>query len=1672
MPAVLAQDPFAYKAHPQPPIDERLKQSRNFLADEDVNRCLGFKAKLDEIEEFLNHIEKENLPRNRYLFSDVKAMIDVQKDWMSRMDMPPVDYDGPGASSISKHSTRLISLATAADFQRQREAYGIVTQMRDDHAPFTVERSSDQVEFLVKMRQDARTHPSVVDQSTNLLYVEHSAYDWALREPSLIPHWLHWKRGLPSKGIRQENSRLRSLAKVPRAPALKPHNIFLREVLPDYLQLREDEINRLLRFHDSYTVSSNLAELLNFHAPRAFKDLRDKHDYLACIQDLLSVDERQELSSIKSTLEKDLNGWIATLRPRGIQIRLSHDTWTDPNSPGVFYVTDGQPTPRDYDQLQERENKINSLLEMSQLSSEEEGQLKSLLDGFVPEEIRRCDDRAQAILLRASKKSHTEFNRMSQAKQEEFNKSQLNELKTGMRQSYTSARVKCSSMFDSWLANLRASAPISLKFLRQGEIGTASPRELYIQWSPEIEPRLQIPPPEVQLLETEINDCLFAVVSTRVKESQKSRLDELLEPIMPGQQLQDEAVDNNSQPLNVNRVAGKITGSSREAYRLWRDCLLWRKLEIRMPHNGTDSDFDPGVLYYRVDDSIRQPPPPARDLDQWAEQVNATRRSHDHKDICPTIENSFNKIEDDMYQLIEELQYPALKQMDVTWRTLDFVPSSDKKIVQEFKTAWMREFRKWLAMLLHHSTPIKIKKADPDNDTLGDPGVVYYRGQTFEADSDAHRESENFNPIPEGVQKKIDQINGLIKEFHKAQTKNKLEDLENLLRDFWRPARDHEDCQDLLKGQSLDLKEVEQLQLRGQEFEKRLYLFIQESAKSSFKVKVHRSGTYMADDPTIKLSEHWRIPGDHWSWAQNPQHFRKLLNRLWVYPKRFYRTLRDMEIEINDHLQQLSPNRPSTNEDNSRLLQLMLPFLPHALADLARRLENAFPSRNPFYDSVDPQHAPVQRSFIALYGQWIRTLQRFGKTKWIKLFTWDQSELFSGSFMGLEGRLYYPKPEKHNALPVLISQKQDPLPLRFQRYEMEINGLLKKRKLQPPSLDKTSLTWKENDRLRQLLHLAMNPVIAEVDIELREMDDKSREDILQGEELISYLSKYEIWLARYNRWIDSFPDDGIELRPWKRDSPRTDNTPGVRYVDVENERQLPLPFRGRKVPLHVQRMTREFNIALRVRNPTNLEKKAIYDKYLPLIRATYREELDKFRQYFFHEHFPDKVHPNNPAPSRPEMISILECVENLAIQAIWERLRQTATSSRQTGISIEIYEQLRGELRIREKSADTSFILEDEDESIEARRSITPVSGIVIPGCTEAMEEYLPLAEKVRNGQIISESEQGEIIRHIRPRSERIQAADSQQAIDLVLKVHDGGKLTDSEEALAKEYILRGLWQHFTRVSSELVERACPELKCPKPANGLMDQNIPPATAQRISPLDPAPTEAEIREVGTEINNLLQKFRDGTITIEEDQVLDYLLRPMVNDRLRELDRQIRGLSLMPKFADHSMIPPYQECDLNPRQSLHLVELQTQWEREFEKWKVNLPAYGVIVDEWFSEPDVIPNVFKRYGEVRETINRPQEHYPEYKDPHEILLILKRYITDSSFTDDGGKLMLDRVPVPIAALRNELFQRRQTLNARNQRPSLSESLSLNLLEHDFVSEYMAWYNAVPVRYMLSN
>ena len=45
-----------YRGRPQPPVNERLQQIYNFLADEDIYRCINFTEKLRDINDYLNDL--------------------------------------------------------------------------------------------------------------------------------------------------------------------------------------------------------------------------------------------------------------------------------------------------------------------------------------------------------------------------------------------------------------------------------------------------------------------------------------------------------------------------------------------------------------------------------------------------------------------------------------------------------------------------------------------------------------------------------------------------------------------------------------------------------------------------------------------------------------------------------------------------------------------------------------------------------------------------------------------------------------------------------------------------------------------------------------------------------------------------------------------------------------------------------------------------------------------------------------------------------------------------------------------------------------------------------------------------------------------------------------------------------------------------------------------------------------------------------------------------------------------------------------------------------------------------------------------------------------------------------------------------------------------------------
>lgn len=1671
-----------FKGHAQPSVEERLLQCRNFLADEDVNRCLNFTSKLAQIEEYLQYIEAEGLPHNKYLFADVKAMAETQKDWMKRMDQPPLDIDGPNASSILNYSTRLMDAETATGLQVEREAAGLVTQMREDHAPFTVERSDDQFEFLQKMKQDACADPDMPEGNpkTNLFFVENRAYNWALREPSLIPFWTNWKRGLPNKGIKPSdphpwyrvNSGAGHSTPTPKMRALRRQTAQPWSMLPDYLQHREDVINRLLRTPHaelSPKDDSQLEHLLIFHAPPNLRQLRDECDFLEITSDF-TEEQHKRFLEMKATFRTEFNEWRKVFRDTGVQIRLLR-TATDSDMPGIFYVEDAQPSARDYDRLREYEQRVNLYLASQELSTEDREQLDNDLEAFAPEDIRRLSDMAQFISARAGKTSKGGYKNPSATQRDEVSEVQLEALNASDRQVYDLVRSERSRRFRLWVESL-LNTRVTLRYLRPGEIAAEEPGRLYCSWNPHTERLPQLPPLQVRQIETEIDNLMYEFVIGTISESDYTRLDELLASIMYPQHLSmwgayremKEKADAGTLNLAESKEFRRIGFKYARVYDAWKNCLFARGLKIRMPRESSDSDFNPGVLYYRGNyDGIAAPGlSPGESLKQWAKRIDAARGG-----IAQSLQgnNTLTTEEKEMYEIVAHLQYPLLKRMDVAWRDLSAMPNLDQETLQDFKDMWASAFKKWLRLILSHEGPLEIREADPEDESLGDPGIVYYRGPFSEPDS--LKVTNDSTLIPEDIQEKRDQIKLLLEKSRIIPlSEQDQEALEVLLRNFWRPSREYADHIELAREQKLTDGEKEQERVRGDDYSRRFALFIQLYRKNGFKIEKLRSGAYECNDPTAKDPDLWRTQGANRRGLDSvPEYFQKLLNKLWLYPRLFYRKLQDLESEINERLLILNPESPPPDEEIARLLQLLRPFLPPPLAELDSQLQLSSQSEDLYSNMPKWDESAAQKTFVAPFVQWLRKLQQYAKTKWLKILVWDSTELSARSFPHIGGRLYFPKPEDGDHNMDLTEDPEDDLPTRFKRYQVDINYLLKRRQVKPQSSDRTSLSWEENDRLRQLLRIVMDPTMAQVDDELRALDQRSRVELLHGEELTDFLSKSETWHSWYNEWIDSFSHDGIKLKIMKEVTQRRSHESGIKFIWPEHEQVL-LP-RGhiRTIPLHVKLLTQEFNTALRARKLTDEEHDILYMKFLPLITATYQHELERFGAFYLHRLGPGPV-------NQDEMAIIVRCMEILALKIIWERLKEAAT--RGTGASIQIFEPVRGELRIRLVSAESVDAMENKAGTSQAKPPLPMVFVFSLPQFNQAKNEYLQLSAKARRGAHLTVRERAELLRLLKPVPKEEQQKQMKEAVKLVRKVFEGKELAAEESRNAKEIMSRILWQQSGKVSADVAERVFPELRPLRSIQNLLSP-IVPGTVQTNPALEAEPTEAEIRELGIELNTLLRRTRNRTITDQEGRILDYILRPLITDNLRGLNEQIINSSSTRRRPGRVIVGSHPDGILNARQGLLYVELQNQWQKEFQKWKAALTKSGVVIDKWFYEPDDISNVVARFRELKEAIKREpallRSTNSGLNGPHRQILqdvfsSLERYVTESDFTDAEGRLMLGHLPTYLAKLRDTLFDHRRILNAQKELLSLSKSVSLNLLEHEFIDRYMAWYNSVMV------
>jgi hypothetical protein len=343
----------------------------NFLADEDVNRNLFFKKHLTEIEDYIKALESEKTACNPKLLQDVKTMSKVQREWTDGyMDRKPCDKDcykpgnGPGISN------RLISKEVGKKLREEREAWGLESQIRGDHEPFTTGRE-DHYEFLDKFKKDERADPDTVDPEDTLPGVESEAYHWALEEPSMIPVWLHRRLGLPNKAIKatdndplwyqQDGTGLGQSVGVSRRPPPQT-------MLPAHLHQAQDMINRDLQVYVKSGLSDELlARLEKSLAPyelQSLRALRRSFDEF--------IYEDSDSSSSKLAEEKRLEiveaykSWLDSFAIDGVQLMVGDDREVQIMNPGVFYVpsTPG-PSVDDFLRLERLEARANRLLRMT-----------------------------------------------------------------------------------------------------------------------------------------------------------------------------------------------------------------------------------------------------------------------------------------------------------------------------------------------------------------------------------------------------------------------------------------------------------------------------------------------------------------------------------------------------------------------------------------------------------------------------------------------------------------------------------------------------------------------------------------------------------------------------------------------------------------------------------------------------------------------------------------------------------------------------------------------------------------------------------------------------------------------------------------------------------------------------------------------------------------------------------------------------------------------------------------------------------------------------------------------------------------------------------------------------------------------------------------------------------
>ncbi|KAH7327059.1 hypothetical protein BKA65DRAFT_480780 [Rhexocercosporidium sp. MPI-PUGE-AT-0058] len=1625
-------EPNMWKGHPQPDPDVRLLAARYFLADEDPDRCLDFASRIAELEEYVAYlemgIELQTITCDADLLRDVKVKLVVHRDWEKRRKdgIPDIGCDKKPWQLPS--SSRTSATQAPARPNPIQAASGLPTQVREDHPPFSVRREEDHGAFIAALKSDASGDPDEVDIETNLLWTESRAYGWALREPVLIPSWMHPTEGIPRKGVSAADITpwYRKVTAIDHTDTRRTRPA--RGWIPAYLLAREQKINDLLKKTDLNDKDvEELEDLLHFIEPPELHRLHaetlafDKDDALG----LVTEEEQEYRQKVSDEFAAEQQKWMSGFSDVYFILKTSRPETLKSEQPGVFYICHGVMNPERQSTLAKANELLTQMCSVNgnldNLSDEDLAAFEVFLQYSQPNAITDLGRRRAAILRQVKANGRDDLEDDDKERYDRIYREEMLERK-------------------KWIRTIAGANP-EFRYLRPGEMAEipadpTKPEVLYIPWEISSTPTLQTPilielalPTAVRTLQENLKLRLANTDDHIDNDDISVGMHQYLEVAYPALRalgthwMRHRVVPaNSSLNFEISKFKQILDQIFERLFRNWRHGLLDQQkiLTVKMQRPGQE-DERPGILYCR--------------------NAISDCNERDRLTIQALLDLGPDRGENDtlhLQTLLTQYQYSALRHLHHEWMSTAHV-KPNIPLIERRKKSWVDMMNRWIRTM--EGSLIEIKRPNPATDPDNDPSTVYYRGPLRPI---------SYPPMS------AEQLSKLKAHLFSNQ-----------------PIQEYE-----LPGNApLDIKKAFERFKNSKRPDDGVLYVVQ---LFSWIESIRDSSLPSTDDDTEiedDSSDDASVGDEHEACSTSSEStLRNNGSTLGVNLNLLLPQIKDIENEINELAKKSSEERGI--RATVRLHELLEQFLPCKMHEEISMIKRQTAQLGRRRKSADVNDLQLRAKRLAReYLAWVRDIGQFGAT--IRVSTEsliDRRKVLlefrahtTGS--GTDFRIKGPDGKSHFSAGQLVYHsvpanmpsargfaEADKLIIRD--FERSINSLLS-------DLSQGTLDWDASESLLSKLRFILPAPLQQQEIEHFAIDKRAREGPQSAEQDMEFWVSWSKWQAALDTWIKAIPNGRVIIAT---DDPEQDasKTIPLNVSDISELQHLVTP-RPKALPHAMKSITQELNVYLfgNFAALSTEERRGIESIFWQFFRPIYRHLRRRLVSHVEKVYFPGGWDSQNLT------IEVEALIESIALCccALYRNILRTLKE-------VTIDEPTPGEYKLGHAPILAPDDADPMSDTTEYERIATKLLGpFFLEMFTPGRREYLIISAKFRRRITLTPDEQSTFFKAVsRVVETGLSLKQLQIATDIVAKiaaqVFQSQEVADADQTYFLDSEHFCMWYRMTLNTFPEVMRLT---ESPRVLAGLVKEALltryqPPQT---ISPaLVEPPSSAEIQEVQVVLNNLLMQEKTNKATPEMGSAFDFVLTELLSPSLRLLKLRIE---LQAKGSMDSLSG-------SMTNGMGFLDAQKGFQSRFQRFKTELYSrFGIVLDSWWYSETVIFAACARWKLWKST-NRNADGTPKFlvsttslehqiqQELFEIYAGLTEWISNGcpkDVSDDTRlRLILNAIPdIGLAPLQAEIRDTTEAMQAAGNMDNPSQAVFLLGIKEEFVKSYMQWYSSQP-------